>query len=282
MPHSKPAATSRTSSLNRRSEVIVPFQMIAPSRRKRTLEPLVIAPVADEAPAIAPIARHAEDLADLGLAGDDLFELRGEQAEHGGLDVLDQLVDDLVGPDLDVLVLGQLPRAAVGADVEADDRRVRGLGELDVVLGDAADAAVHERELHVVALELAQALGDASSEPCTSAFSTRLSVAVSPRWSCSKRSSSRAPPAATIGWCPVSRTRCARASPSVRAFAEVAGDAHLVAGLRGLGEPEHLHGRRRPGHLDRLAAVVHERLDLAPRRAGDDRRRRPPRVPLGR
>ena len=53
--------------------------------------------------------------------------------------------------------------------------------------------------------------------------------------------------------------------------AEVARDAHLVAGLRRLGESEDLHGRRRPDDLDRLAEVVHERLDLAPRRAGDDR-----------
>ena len=45
MPHSKPAATSRTSSLKRRSEVIAPFQMIVPSRRKRTLEPRVMSPL---------------------------------------------------------------------------------------------------------------------------------------------------------------------------------------------------------------------------------------------
>ena len=68
---------------------------------------------------------HAEDLADLGLAGDDLFELGGEQADHGVLDVLEDLVDDLVGADLDVLGVGQLAGLAVGADVEADDRGVR-------------------------------------------------------------------------------------------------------------------------------------------------------------
>ena len=37
--------TSRASSLNRLSEVIVPFQMTTPSRRKRTFEPRVIAPL---------------------------------------------------------------------------------------------------------------------------------------------------------------------------------------------------------------------------------------------
>ena len=45
MPHSKPACTSRTSSLKRRSELTAPFQMIVPSRRKRTLEPRVMVPL---------------------------------------------------------------------------------------------------------------------------------------------------------------------------------------------------------------------------------------------
>ena len=74
---------------------------------------------------MAPIAGHPEDLADLGLAGDDLFELGGEHADHGVLDVLEDLVDDLVGADLDVLGLGQLAGLAVGTHVEADDRGVR-------------------------------------------------------------------------------------------------------------------------------------------------------------
>src|SRR5207244_3513019 len=38
-PHSNPVATSRASSLKRLSEVMLPFQMITPSRRKRTFEP---------------------------------------------------------------------------------------------------------------------------------------------------------------------------------------------------------------------------------------------------
>src|SRR5579859_6719302 len=45
MPHSKPACTSRTSSLNRLSEVMAPFQMITPSRRKRTFDPRVMTPL---------------------------------------------------------------------------------------------------------------------------------------------------------------------------------------------------------------------------------------------
>src|SRR5438552_1122375 len=70
-------------------------------------------------------ARDPEDLTHFGLARDDLFELGGEHADHGRLDVLEQLVDDLVGPNLDVGRLGRRPRLAVGADVEADDGGAR-------------------------------------------------------------------------------------------------------------------------------------------------------------
>ena len=79
-------------------------------------------------------------------------------------------------------LFGQLAGLAVGAHVEADDRGVRRRAERDVVLGDAADGAVHEAELDLVALELAQALGDRFERPCTSAFRMRLSVAFSPDW----------------------------------------------------------------------------------------------------
>ena len=104
--------------------MIAPFQMITPSRRKRTFEPRVMMPLTHVAAGDGADAGHAEDLADLGLAGDDLFELGSEHADHGLLDVLEHLVDDLVGPDLDVLGVGQLAGLAVGPHVEADDRGV--------------------------------------------------------------------------------------------------------------------------------------------------------------
>ena len=70
-------------------------------------------------------------------------------------DVLDQLVDDLVGADLDALGVGGLAGLAVGADVEPDDGGVGCGRQLDVVLGDRTDAAVDKRQLHFVAAELA-------------------------------------------------------------------------------------------------------------------------------
>ena len=160
MPHSKPSRTSRASSLNRFSDVISPFQMIVPSRRKRTLRAAGDDARAHVATGDGADPRHPEDLADLGLAGDDLLVLRREHADHRLLDVLEQLVDDLVGADLDVLGVGQLAGLAVRAHVEADDRGVGRGGQRDVVLGDAADGAVHERQLDLRAVELAQALGD--------------------------------------------------------------------------------------------------------------------------
>ena len=57
----------------------------------------------------------------------------------------------------------------------------------------------------------------ASSVPWTSAFKIRLSVADSPRWICSKRSSSLAPGAVGDGACPATRNRRSRVSPIVRA-----------------------------------------------------------------
>src|SRR5580698_6346033 len=58
----------------------------------------------------------------------------------------------------------------------------------------------------------------ASSEPCTSAFSTMFNVAISPREICSNRSSSFAPAPATGLW-PDNRKRWTLASPNVRARA---------------------------------------------------------------
>ena len=61
----------------------------------------------------------------------------------------------------------------------------------------------------------------ASSEPCTSAFNTKVSVAVSPLRIASKRSSSFAPGLVDrVEACArvVKRSRCSRASPTVRAI----------------------------------------------------------------
>ena len=96
-------------------------------------------------------ARHPEHLADLGGTELHLFELGLEHALERSLDLVDGLVDDRVVPDVDALALGRLARLALGPDVEADDDRVRGDGEVDVVLGDRTDTAADDPQRHLLA-----------------------------------------------------------------------------------------------------------------------------------
>ena len=215
---------------------------------------------------------HPEDLPDLGLAGDDLFELRGQQADHGLLDVLEDLVDDLVGPDLDVLGLGQLPGLAVRADVEADDRGVGRGGQRDVVLGDAADGAVHERQLDVVALQLAQALGERLERALHVGLEDQVERGGLALLDLLKMSSSLTPfwTRASARWF-LTRARCSRASATVRAVFSSGATRNSSPASGTDREAEHLHRRRRTGLLDLVALVVDQRPHRAPGRAGHDR-----------
>ena len=70
----------------------------------------------------------------------DFALFRLEHAFQGRLQVVGDLVDDVVAADLHALLLGQRAGLFVGHDVEADDDRVRGVGQVHVGLGDAADA----------------------------------------------------------------------------------------------------------------------------------------------
>src|SRR6478735_9120240 len=95
--------------------------------------------------------RRAEDRADLRLAEGRLLELGLEHALQGGLDLVDRLVDHRVVPDLHAFAVGQLRRLALRADVEADDDRVGGGGQVDVGLGDRTDTSVDDAQRHLVA-----------------------------------------------------------------------------------------------------------------------------------
>ena len=79
-----------------------------------------------------------------------------EQAEHRGLDLLDQLVDDLVGTNLDAFGLGELAAALVGAHVETDDRGVEALASCTSFSVIPPTPRCTDDERDVVALELAQ------------------------------------------------------------------------------------------------------------------------------
>ena len=97
-----------------------------------------------------------EQRAHLGLPEDLLGRDRGEHPDERLLDVLRELVDDAVRADVDALALGELARLAARPHVEADHERVRGGCEVDVVLGDPADAGVDDVDPNLGVLDLAE------------------------------------------------------------------------------------------------------------------------------
>src|SRR5580693_988610 len=112
---------------------------------------------AHDAPGDVADPRHPEDLPDLRGTELDFFELGLEHALERGLDLLDRLVDDRVVADVDALAPGQLARPFGRPDVEADDHRVGGDGQVDVVLCDRADAAADHAQADLFAdIELEQ------------------------------------------------------------------------------------------------------------------------------
>src|SRR5664279_352191 len=105
----------------------------------------------------ADLRRH-EHGADLGRADRLLALLGREHAGHRRLDLVDRVVDDVVVADVDAVVLGELSRSGVGADVEADDHGLRCDREVDVAFADAADRGVDDLHLDLVGRELEQRL----------------------------------------------------------------------------------------------------------------------------
>ena len=90
-------------------------------------------------------------------ADGDILEDRIEQAGHGFLHLVDQLVNDRVKLDLHAFVLGLVGHAAVDAGVEAQNDRVRSRGQRHVRLGDGADGAVDDFQRDLVGLDLLEA-----------------------------------------------------------------------------------------------------------------------------
>src|SRR5207247_10885614 len=72
--------------------------------------------------------------------------------------VLDRLVDDVVEADLDLLALGELAGARIGAGMEADDDRPRGRGQQHVGLADLADRVADDADLDLAGAELGERL----------------------------------------------------------------------------------------------------------------------------
>ena len=120
--------------------------MIVPSRRNRTFDPRVMTPLVTKQPATLP-TRGTEKTSRTSASPVTTSSYSGlSMPTQRVVDVGEHVVDDLVEAHLDAFVLGDLARLAVGPDVEADHGRVRDHREVEVGLGDPADAAVHERQ----------------------------------------------------------------------------------------------------------------------------------------
>src|SRR5262249_28107307 len=104
--------------------------------------------------------RHLEERTHLRLAQRLLLLDRPEHADERLLDVVREVVDHTVRPDLDVFALRETARLRVRPDVESDDHRVRCGSEHDVVLRDTADALVDDVDAHFRVLDLRQLADD--------------------------------------------------------------------------------------------------------------------------
>ena len=93
-------------------------------------------------------------MADLGLAGDAFDDLGLDHAFHGGLHVVEELIDDLVEADLDVAFLRFLADAGIRPDIEAEDDRVRSARKEDVVIADGSGASEKDADLDGIGAHL--------------------------------------------------------------------------------------------------------------------------------
>src|SRR5436309_8386185 len=99
-----------------------------------------------------------EDLSHLRAADDRLADLRREHAGQGRLEVVDRLVDDVVGAQVDAVGLRLLARLGLRLHVEAEHDGARGRGQHDVALVDGADRGVDDLQLHLLGRELLERL----------------------------------------------------------------------------------------------------------------------------
>src|SRR3954453_12423107 len=211
-------------------------------------------------------ARHPEDLADLRRAELDLLVLRLEHALEGRLDLLDRLVDDRVVPDVDALAVGELGGLPLGPDVEAQDDDVVGQRQVDVALGDRADAAVDDPQRDVVAhLDLHQRLFERLDGARVVALDDQVELAVLLERGVEVLQAD-----------PLAHRRVLRvADAGLAAVGDLPGDAVLlddeegVTGTRHRGETHDLHGAGRQGLLQLVAVLVEQRPDAAVGVAGD-------------
>src|ERR1035441_158664 len=101
-----------------------------------------------------------EHLAHFRVADDDFLRIWLQQAFHRFLDLLNQLINDGVQLNLYILVLRRVRDAAFRFHTKPDDDGGRGAGEQDIIFRDAADRAMDDLEFDLLALQLAERIGD--------------------------------------------------------------------------------------------------------------------------
>ena len=101
-----------------------------------------------------------EHLEDLGVAEEGFAHFRCQLARHGGFDVIDEIVDDIVIADFDARPLGRIARLARGPHVEAENNRTRCLRQADIAFVDATHGVVDDPASDFGIADLFQRLHD--------------------------------------------------------------------------------------------------------------------------
>ena len=170
-----------------------------------------------------------------------------------------------------MLGLGQVTSLAVGTNVEADDGGVGRRRQRDVVLRHATDRAVHEGQLHLVALQALQALGDGFERTLHVGLQHQVQgghfAGLDLREHVLQLHATLNAGVAALGL--GAQTLFARfADGSGGLF--VGSHTELVTGVGHARQTEHLHGGGGAGFLDLLALVVDHGAHASPRTAGHD------------
>src|SRR6185295_18903317 len=105
--------------------------------------------------------RHADHIADLRLSNHGLLERRVEHPDHRIANLLLDLVDDRVEPDVNILLLCYFLGARFRPHVEANDHRRRArcrhigsAGQQYIRFGNRADTRANDPHLNLVRREL--------------------------------------------------------------------------------------------------------------------------------
>src|SRR5579862_3778486 len=212
-------------------------------------------PVADDADVRVP----AHDTVGDHAAGDRLLDLLGE------------LVDDVVRPDLDAFARRKLARLGVRTDVEADNEGITRGGEHDVVLGDRADARLDDVEAHLRVLELRQLRDDRLDGADHVAAHDEVEIGNLARLQRVVEALEGDASARTHRSELLAPETLAAAVRDLPCLAVVPDHARELSRRRRLVEAEDLDRVARQRALAPFALVVEERLHAAVRVTGDDR-----------